>query len=104
MYFGGDEMSGLQLISQIRNTLKKEEQKEMKKTIKVNGNVISTLQEGCRAVIQHKDGIIQTSTVVQIKENQNEFVHFETLNSIYEVTQKPQAVRVPLPHFLAMCA
>ena len=76
----------------------------MKKTVKVNGNVISTLQEGRRAVIQHKGGIIQTSTVVQIKENQNEFVRFETLNSIYEVTQRPQTVRVPLPHFLAMCA
>lgn len=97
-------MSGLQLISHIRNTLRKEEKKEMKKTIKVNGNVISALQEGCRAVIQHKDGIIQTSTVVQIKENKTEFVCFETLNSIYEVTQKPQSVRVALPHFLAMCA
>lgn len=71
----------------------------MKKTVEVNGHIVFPLKEGSAAYIACDKGIIQTSKVVSIISNTNEFAHFETMNSEYKVLleKSPVAISQGLP-------
>lgn len=76
----------------------------MKKKISLSGKILLPLQEGQRAVIQSGGSIIRTSLVVDIIEQNPEFAHFETMNSVYQVALVPLPNEAALPIPLAMCA
>ncbi len=78
----------------------------MKREVCINGKVLFPLQEGNAALIAKSGQYIRTSPVVAICEENEEYAHFETQNSIYRVSMKPiaNAARAILPPFLLMCA
>jgi hypothetical protein len=66
----------------------------MKKTVSINGKVAFPLEVGCRAVIRRGSDFAITSPVVEIREQRADFVCFETMNSIYQVSLAPEPVEV----------
>ena len=71
----------------------------MKKTVKLNGRLLTPLIEGNKAYISCDKGVLRTSTVVSVKEYNSTFASFETMNSNYEVVLVAETVSV-----LPMCA
>lgn len=76
----------------------------MKKTVEVSGRILFPLKEGQRAVIQRGGEMIYTSLVVEIIENRSDYVCFETMNSVYQVSLIPIPIKAALSEPLAMCA
>lgn len=72
----------------------------MKKLLCISGTLLAPLKEGRCAVILHGGDCIRTSLVVEILEQSDDFVHFETMNSVYKVSCAP----VPAEATLALCA
>ena len=68
----------------------------MKKTVCVNGNVAFPLEVGRRAVIRRGGDFVFTSLVVEIREQRADYVCFETMNSVYQVSLAPIPVEVPV--------
>lgn len=71
----------------------------MKKTVKLNGRLLTPLIEGNKAYISCDKGVLRTSIVVSIKENSGTFASFETMNSNYEVVLVAETATA-----LSMCA
>lgn len=67
----------------------------MKKTVCVNGNVAFPLEVGRRAVIRRGGDFVFTSLVVEIREQRADYVCFETMNSVYQVSLAPVPEEVP---------
>ena len=78
----------------------------MKREVHISGKLLYPLHVGSSAVISRKSDVIRTSTVVSIREENNEYVCFETKNSVYQVSMKPvaNAARAVMTSFLKMCA
>ncbi len=76
----------------------------MKKELHITGRILSPLQEGTRAIIQHGGDTIFTSPVVEIKEFSDDYAHFETMNSVYRVSLIALPIKSAMPKPLAMCA
>ena len=78
----------------------------MKREVHISGKLIFPLKVGNSAVISRKSDVIRTSPVVSIREENEEYVCFETENSVYQVSMKPVAntARAVLTSFLKMCA
>ncbi len=70
----------------------------MKKTICISGKIVYPLKEGKRAIIAYRGDFLYTSRVVEIIELNENFAHFETMNSIYRVSLSP----VPVTASMAM--
>lgn len=66
----------------------------MKKTVCIDGNVAFPLEIGRRAVIRRGGDFVFTSLVVEIREQRTDYVCFETMNSIYQVSLAPVPVEV----------
>ena len=75
----------------------------MKKHVSLSGRLLSPLKEGQCAIIQRGD-IIRTSRVVEILEVTDVFVHFETMNTVYQVSMAPVPGAAAALHALRMCA
>ena len=78
----------------------------MKRKVHISGELLFPLTKGKSAVITRQGDIIRTSTVVLIREKNDDYVCFETVNSVYYVSMKPMAnaARAAIPTFLKMCA
>lgn len=78
----------------------------MKREVHISGKLIFPLKVGNSAVISRQSDIIRTSAVVSIREENEDYVCFETENSVYQVSMKPVAntARAVLMSFLKMCA
>ena len=78
----------------------------MKREVHISGKLIFPLKVGNSAVISRKSDVIRTSPVVSIREENEDYVCFETENSVYQVSMKPVAntARAVLTSFLKMCA
>lgn len=78
----------------------------MKREVHISGKLIFPLKVGNSAVISRQSDIIRTSVVVSIREENEDYVCFETENSVYQVSMKPVAntARAVLTSFLKMCA
>ena len=76
----------------------------MKKEVSLNGNLVSTLKEGNKAVIASGGSMIITSPVVEIIEKSSEYIRFETMNSIYRIILTPNPIEAALQKPFAMCA
>ena len=78
----------------------------MKREVHISGKLLYPLQVGNAAVISRKSDIIRTSSVVSIREENDEYVCFETKNSVYQVSMKPAAnmAHAVMTSFLKMCA
>lgn len=78
----------------------------MKREVHISGKLIFPLKVGNSAVISRQSDIIRTSSVVSIREENEDYVCFETENSVYQVSMKPVAntARAVLTSFLKMCA
>lgn len=76
----------------------------MKKTMHISGRLLFPLKVGNRAVILYGGDCIYTSRVVEILEESEGFVCFETMNSVYSVSLSPVPIGAALPEELAMCA
>lgn len=78
----------------------------MKREVHISGKLIFPLKVGNSAVISRQSDIIRTSAVVSIREENEDYVCFETENSVYQVSMKPVAntARAVLTSFLKMCA
>ena len=76
----------------------------MKKTICVDGSLAFPLQVGTRAVIHRGGDYIFTSLVVEIHEERADFVCFETMNSIYQVSPTPVPVESAVPYSFMIAA
>ena len=66
----------------------------MKKTVSINGKGAFPLEVGCRAVIRRGGDFVFTSPVVEIREQRTDYVCFETMNSVYQVSLAPVPVEV----------
>lgn len=66
----------------------------MKKTVCIDGNVAFPLEIGRRAVIRRGGDFVFTSPVVEIREQRTDYVCFETMNSVYQVSLAPVPVEV----------
>lgn len=66
----------------------------MKKTVCIDGTVAFPLEVGRRAVIRRGGDFVFTSLVVEIREQRADYVCFETLNSVYQVSLAPVPVEV----------
>ena len=78
----------------------------MKRKVNINGKMIYQLHEGNPAVILRERDIIRTSTVISILEENEDYVCFETKNSVYQVSMKPAVnkARAVMTSFLKICA
>lgn len=78
----------------------------MKREVHISGKLIFPLKVGNSVVISRQSDIIRTSAVVSIREENEDYVCFETENSVYQVSMKPVAntARAVLTSFLKMCA
>ncbi|MBQ7922479.1 MAG: hypothetical protein IJ325_07880 [Clostridia bacterium] len=78
----------------------------MKREVHISGKLLYPLHVGSAAVISRKSDVIRTSTVVSIREENEEYVCFETKNSVYQVSMKPAAnvARAVMMSFMKMCA
>lgn len=76
----------------------------MKKTVCINGKVAFPLEVGRNAVIYQGGDFLFTSLVVEIQEQQPDFVCFETMNSVYKVSLAPVPVELTTPCQLTMAA
>lgn len=78
----------------------------MKREVHISGKLIFPLKVGNSAVISRKSDVIRTSPVISIREENDEYVCFETENSVYQVSMKPvaNAARAVMSSFLKMCA
>lgn len=78
----------------------------MKREVHISGKLLFPLRVGNAAVISRKSDVIRTSPVVSIREENEEYVCFETENSVYQVSMKPaaNAARAVMTSFLKMCA
>ena len=78
----------------------------MKRKVHISGQLLFPLKKGNAAVIMRQGDIIRTSTVVSIREENEDYVCFETENSVYRVSMRPgaNAARAAIPPFLKMCA
>ena len=76
----------------------------MKKHVSLSGHLLSPLKEGQCAIIQRGGDIIRTSRVVEILEVTDVFVHFETMNTVYQVSMAPVPGASAALHALRMCA
>lgn len=74
----------------------------MKKRIYISGQLLYPLKEGQRAVIKHGGDFIRTSKVVDILEVTLDYVRFETMNTVYQVSTSP--VKSEVHKVLPMCA
>lgn len=75
----------------------------MKKHVSLSGRLLSPLKEGQCALIQRGGDIIRTSRVVEILEVTDVFVHFETMNTVYQISMAPVPAAAAL-QTLRMCA
>lgn len=57
-----------------------------KHTYRFKGNLLYPVHEGYRAYIQSGDEFFCTSIVVDVLDNNENEIRFETVNSVYEVT------------------
>lgn len=78
----------------------------MKREVHISGKLLFPLSVGNAAVITRKSDVIRTSPVVAIREENEDYVCFETENSVYQVSMKPvaNAARAVMTSFLKMCA
>ena len=76
----------------------------MKKEININGRIVFPLQEGARAIISCGGQFIYTSPVVEIRDEETDYVCFETMNSVYKVCLQSHPVEASVPSILKMCA
>ena len=76
----------------------------MKKHVSLSGRLLSPLKEGQCTIIQRGGDIIRTSRVVEILEVTDVFVHFETMNTVYQVSMAPIPGTAAALHALRMCA
>lgn len=76
----------------------------MKKTVYINGKVAFPLEVGRNAVIYQGGDFLFTSLVVEIHEQQPDFVCFETMNSVYKVSFAPVPVELTTPCQLTRAA
>ena len=76
----------------------------MKKAVLLDGYPVLPLKEGRKAVIASNGNLLFTSPVVEIIENEADFIHFETMNAIYRVTVVPSPIEAALQRPLPMCA
>lgn len=74
----------------------------MKKCIYITGQLLYPLKEGQRAVIKHGGDFIRTSKVVDILEVTLDYVRFETMNTVYQVSTSP--IKNEVQPVLPMCA
>ena len=66
--------------------------KAVKKVVAMSGHIPFPLKEGSSTYITCSQGILQTSTVVNIITDTENFAHFETMNSEYKVTLEKSPV------------
>ncbi len=76
----------------------------MKKEVCINGRLLFPLVKGKIAMIARPGGYTRTAPVVKIREENAEYAHFETEDTVYRVSTKPLATRATLPSVLLMCA
>lgn len=78
----------------------------MKREVHISGKLIFPLRVGNAAVILRQSDMIRTSNVVSICEENEDYVCFETENSVYQVSMKPvgNVARAVMTSFLKMCA
>lgn len=76
----------------------------MKKHVSLSGRLLSPLKEGQCAIIQRGGDLIRTSRVVEILEVTDVFVHFETMNTVYQISMAPVPGAAAALHALRMCA
>lgn len=80
--------------------------KSKKKEIYLDGSLLRPLSIGQGALLQSGGKVYHTSRVLAIHEQNEECIHFETLNSEYHLSMRPfpLAAISPLPVRLAACA
>ena len=76
----------------------------MKKEINITGRIVFPLQEGARAIISCGGQFIYTSPVVEIRDEETDYVCFESMNSVYKVCRQSHPVEASVPSILKMCA
>lgn len=78
----------------------------MKREVHISGKLLYPLYVGSPAVISRQSDVIHTSTVISIQDENEEYVCFETKNSVYKVSMKPVAnvAKAVMTSFLKMCA
>ena len=76
----------------------------MKKHVSLSGRLLSPLKEGQCAIIQRGGDLIRPSRVVEILEVTDVVVHFETMNTVYQVSMAPVPGAAAALHALRMCA
>ena len=76
----------------------------MKKEINITGRIVFPLQKGARAIIACGGQFIYTSPVVEIRDEETDYVCFETMNSVYKVCLQSHPVEASVPPILKMCA
>lgn len=80
--------------------------KKDKKTVCLRGSLLYPIQVGKSAVIFSGGSTLHTSRVVAVHEDTADRLHFETLNTHYNLVTSPfpLAAVSPLPVRLAACA
>lgn len=80
--------------------------KKEKKNLKLYGKLMCPITIGKSAIFAAGGQIYHTSRVVALHEQNNEHIHFETINTHYHLSMRPFPLTVvcPLPVRLAACA
>ena len=80
--------------------------KKIKKKVELCGKLMCPITVGKSAIFAANGQIFHTSRVVALHEQDDEYVHFETVNTHYHLSVRPfpLAVICPLPVSLAACA
>ncbi|WP_313529276.1 hypothetical protein [Anaerotignum sp.] len=72
---------------------------EKKKTIHLQGKVLTPLVIGNCAYIFHSSQVIRTSRIVSIGEVNDHYSCFETMNSYYHVEFSPIPINAAMPYY-----
>lgn len=75
-----------------------------KKIVTVSGALLFPVQIGYNAVIIRCGNLIRTSKVIDVIESNDNYVIFETMNSIYYVSMNTMPNTAALSTSVAMCA
>ena len=77
-----------------------------KKIILLSGTLLLPLKIGARATILSNEGITRTSTVTAIKQVTQDYIIFETLNSVYRIASSlsPEPAEMSVKNLLYACA
>ena len=76
----------------------------MKKTVSISGKLVAPLQEGNSAIIRRSGDFIRTSPVVEILEVTDNYVSFETMNTLYQLSMDPVPIKAGALRMLQRCA